>query len=127
MARAAGVRVEGARELRRTLRAAGDELLELKRAHEAAGRIAVPASRGAAPVATGRLAGSVRAGVAAASLTIRAGGAAVPYAGPIHWGWSKRNIKANPFIVRAVDRRRDAMVAAYEHGVDRILARIRGA
>lgn len=123
----AGVRVEGARELRRTLRRAGDELTEFKAAHEAASRIAVPASRGEAPTRSGRLASSVRGGVAAASLTIRAGGAAVPYAGPIHWGWRKRSIAANPFIVRAVDRRRVAMVAAYERGVDRILARIRGA
>lgn len=126
MPSSAGVQLEGAANLRRTLRRAGVELLGLKQAHAAAGSIVTPAAKGKAPSKSGALAGSIRAGTAAASLTIRAGGASLPYAGPIHYGWKKRNIRAQPFIVEAVDEKQGAMLTAYEAGVALIVNRIKG-
>lgn len=123
----AGVQVDGARELRRTMKAAGRSLQDLKDAHAAAGAIVVPAARGAVPEESGRLGRTIRASVAAGALTIRAGGASTPYGGPIHWGWPKRHIKAQPFIADPAKTTEPAWTRAYEAGVDKVLRTIRGA
>lgn len=124
---AVGFQVEGARTLRRTLKAAGDSLGDLKAAHGAAGAIVLPRAKTSAPRRSGALAGNVRASAGATALTLRAGGARVPYAGPIHWGWRKRNIAAQPFIAEAVSDTQPAIVRVYEAAVNRIVNRIRGA
>ena len=50
----------------------------------------------------------------------------MPYAGPIHWGWPARNIKAQPFVVEAAQATEAEWVAMYEAEVDRILERVEG-
>jgi hypothetical protein len=122
-----GVRVEGARELRRTLKRAGVSVEDLKDAHAAAGNIVAAAGRGSAPNRSGRLAGTVRASRAAASATVRAGGGRVPYAGVIHWGWPGHHITAQPWLSEAATRTEPAWLAAYEAGVAKVLDTIRGA
>jgi hypothetical protein len=96
-----GVRVEGLRQLVRDLKALGLEVDDLKNAFatiatEAAERIAARAPRGK----TGRLAASVRGNRAQSKAVVRAGRAAVPYAGPINYGWHKRNITPALFMQR---------------------------
>ena len=76
--RDAGIKIEGQRELRKTLRAAGDDLEDLKAAHKAAAEIAAGGSRPLAPVRSGDLAGTIRAGGTKTSAVIRAGKKAVP-------------------------------------------------
>lgn len=123
----AGIRVEGAASLRRTLRRAGEDLQDLKEAHAAAGAIAGGRARDTAPRGpSGRLAASVRWSGAAASATIRAGSAGVPYALPIHWGWPRRGIPAQPFISTAAQATEPAWTAVYEAAVERILGRVKG-
>lgn len=118
------VRVEGARELRRTMRKAGRSLLAMREAHR---EVAATVTRAASPPrVTGRLAGSVRPGATQTAALVRAGGARVPYAGVIHWGWAARNIEPQPFLTDAAHRTEPVWVDQYERAVDRVLATIRG-
>jgi hypothetical protein len=126
MAGTGSVRVEGARELRRTLKRAGVHLEDLKDANAAAGNIVAGAGRTSAPRRSGSLAGTIRASRAAASATVRAGGARVRYAGPIHWGWPNRNITAQPWLSEAAVKTEPQWTAAYEAGVAKVLDTIRG-
>lgn len=121
------VRVEGARQLRRTLKRAGDDLGDLKDANKRAGDIVANAASRSAPRRSGALAGSLRASRAAASATVRGGGARIPYANPIHWGWPARNIKAQPFLSDAATSTQPVWLPAYEADVKRIVNRIEGA
>jgi phage gpG-like protein len=123
----AQIQVKGARELRRTLKRAGVSIEDLKDANAAAGSIVVAAGRTTAPRRSGRLAGSIRASRAAASATVRAGGASVPYAGVIHWGWPGHHISARPWLSEAATSTESAWLAAYEAGVEKVLATIKGA
>lgn len=121
-----GIRVEGAAQLRRTAKAAGVDLGDLREAHTAAGAIAGGRARQIAPKVSGRLAHNVRWSGTKTGAVIRAGGASVPYAGPIHWGWPRRHIGAQPFISDAAVATEPQWSAVYEQAVERILGHIRG-
>lgn len=125
----AQVRVVGAAQLRRTMRRAGRDLTDLKRANQAAAQIVARLARqpGRAPRRTGRLAGTVRGNRAVGRATVLAGGAAVPYAGPVHWGWESRNIEPNPWISEAAQESEPVWLGQYEQDVQRVLDTIKGA
>lgn len=121
------VRVEGAAQLRRTLKdASGDLVKGLAGTHREVSSLVVAQARPGAPHRTGRLAASLRPGGTQTKAIVRAGSAAVPYAGPIHWGWAARNITANPFVVRVVDNSEEAIKATYLTRVDEILGHVKG-
>lgn len=100
----AGVRVEGLNQTIASLRAAGVELNDLRGAFgPIAAKGAQIASR-RAPHVSGKLSGSVRPAKQARKAVIYAGyGKSVPYAGPINYGWPKRNIKGSYFMQKASD------------------------
>lgn len=127
MARHDAVEVEGARELRRTLKRAGDDLGDLKDANQRAGQFVANAGSQRAPHLTGALAGALRASRVAGGATIRAGSASVPYAGPIHWGWPAHNIKAQPFLSDAATETEPEWLPIYEEDIAKIVDRIEGA
>jgi hypothetical protein len=118
--------VEGARRLRRELKAAGADMKNLREPNMAAAGIVAGAATAAAPRRSGALAGTVRGGAGAASATIRAGYARVPYAGPVHWGWPARNITAQPFLTDAAKRTEPQWVDEYFRTLERVLDRIAG-
>lgn len=124
-----GPRVElvGERQLRASLRRAGDDLSDLKAAHAAAARVVEPVARTAAPVRSGTLAGTVRSSGTKTAAIVRAGYASVPYAGPIHWGWPKRNISPNRFVWDAARRTQTRWLVVYRTAVDRIIRKVKGA
>jgi hypothetical protein len=126
MAKGALVEVEGAARLRRTLRAAGSDLEDLKAAHRSASQIVADAAADAAPVRSGLLRDTVRASGTKTAGIVRAGFARVPYAGPIHWGWPARGIRANPFISDAARATEGRWLGEYQSHVDALLADIRG-
>ena len=78
------VQVEGLRELRKELKAAGDDLSDLKDINTQAATLV--ARHVSAPVHTGRLAASVRPAGTKTTAIIRAGKKTVPYANAVHWG-----------------------------------------
>ncbi|AVJ48760.1 hypothetical protein SEA_SALLYSPECIAL_12 [Gordonia phage SallySpecial] len=123
----AQVRVEGARELRRSMRRAELDLAELKETHARVAALVATRGQSAAPVQSGRLAATVRAGATRTAAVVRAGRKSVPYAGPIHWGWPARGITAQPWLTTAAAESEPAWLAVYTEAVEDILDRIEGA
>jgi hypothetical protein len=127
-----GIEVRGARELARALKAADPALLrELRAENKRLAGMVADTAESHVPVRSGALRASIRAGSTQRSGTVKAGSRAVPYAGPIHFGWFVRKdparggpIKPNPFLYRALDERRDEVFAAYTEAVKRITAKI---
>lgn len=120
----AGVRVEGLRELRRGLKQLGEDTSDLKEANAAAAAIVAAAAAARAPKRTGRLAASVKGNRAVGRATVRGGGAQVPYAGPIHWGWPARGIDGQPFVVDAAQATEPVWLPAYQAALDRAVDRV---
>lgn len=119
--------IAGLAELARTMKRAGVDITELKDAHTRAAQIVADRASQLAPKRTGRLAGNVRTAKQVQRARIMAGSAAVPYAGPIHWGWPARHIEANPFISNAAVATQDQWTAAYFEDVQKALDNVRGA
>lgn len=121
------VEVEGARQLRATLRRAGVDLQQLKDAHAEASRLVANAATARAPRRSGALAGTIRAAGTTTKGIVRAGYARLPYAGPIHWGWPAHHISAQPFLVDAAHDTETTWLAAYERATAAIINTIEGA
>jgi hypothetical protein len=122
------LRVDGARQLRASLKAAGVKLDDLKAAHLAVAQLVHRVAQPHAPVGeTGKLARSERPAGTQSSAIVRAGSAAVPYAGPIHWGWPKRHITAHPWIADAAASTEAAWLGQYMHALERVIDTIKGA
>ena len=126
-----GLDIEGGRELRRTLKKAGVDLNDLKAIHRKVGDVVVGRAKGWAPRVSGRLAGSIRAGATRRAAVIRAGNnrksaTGVPYAQPIHWGWPRRGISANPFLSYSAQATESAWVGIYFDYVEDTLDDVKG-
>lgn len=119
--------VEGLDRLVRTMRKCGSDLDDLKDASRRAGDIVVRAAQARAPRRTGRLAGSIRAARQARRVRVSAGRSSVPYAGPIHWGWPARHIRAQPFISEAATETETQWVEAYRRDVAHAVDQVKGA
>lgn len=96
---------------------------ELKQTHKEAGEIVVIAAIRLAPVRSGRLAGTIKSNPTQRMGRVRIGVAAVPYAGPIHFGWPARRIKPQPFVYDALDGRRDQVLRLYEQRIDKLIVK----
>lgn len=122
------LRIEGARELQKSIRAMQDKDLrkELRLANKAAATVVADEAEIEAPVGpTGRLARSIGVLAGQSSATVKAGSAArVPYAAPIHFGWPARGIAANPFIYRALAKKSEEMSDIYEEKISALAARL---
>lgn len=114
------VEVENGREFRRALRRAEVDLAELKDAHQAAGQVVIAAAVPRAPRRTGKLAGGHRASRAQARARVTV---AAVYAGPIHYGWTARNIAPQPWLLEAAVSSEPQWLPVYEADVERILRR----
>lgn len=126
-----GLKIEGGRNLRRTLRQAGSDLQELKDANARAAGIVSGKAQSWAPARTGRLRATVRSSGTKTAGIVRAGNnrkskSGVPYAGPIHWGWRARGIKANPFLSYSAQATEPTWVRLYENLVNKALEQIKG-
>lgn len=115
------VRVEGGRELRRRLRRVEGGLDRLKAAHRQVASTVLGAARPGTPHVTGTLASSGRSSGTNTLSVIRYGGARVPYAGPIHYGWPARNIQAQPWLLTAARASEPAWLSTYNESVRRLV------
>lgn len=121
------VHVDGVDRLKRTLRKAGHDVSQFKEANRAAASVVSGAATGTAPKGrTGKLAASVRAGATQKAGVVRAGRKSVPYAGPIHWGWPRRNITAQPFLSASARATESEWMAVYNKHIEDILDDIKG-
>ena len=127
MATAPTVKVEGLKELLATMRKAGVDMADMKRANQSAGRTVASWAGVTAPRRSGALGMSVRPANQVGRARVMAGGSSVPYAGPIHWGWPARSISAQPFISAAAQATESAWVEQYLNELQQIIDGIRGA
>lgn len=121
MARA--IKVEGLKELQRDLRRAQnkDTAKAIREAGKAAAKIVADDASSKAPRVSGRLAGSIKPQAQSTSARVKAGSASrVPYAGPIHFGWGRRNIEPNPFLYDALGDKWAEVYEAYEENLESI-------
>lgn len=124
------IEVAGLARLKRTMRQAGADIGQLKDLNRRAASTAAPAVRAATPVGpakSGHLHTTVRVGATGKAGVIRVGNKSKPYAGPIHWGWPKRNIRPNPWAAEAARSTEGAWTEVYVQGIEQILSQIEGA
>lgn len=95
------IHVTGLREVVRSLNQFKQATEDLKDANNAIGSKVSRDAVATAPKLTGALAGSIRPNRAKNNIQIKAGGAKVPYAGVIEYGYPTRGIEAQPFLRRA--------------------------
>lgn len=132
---AGDIRIQGLREARRNLARFGDEAkADLKRLNLSAAEDVRDTAKRLVPKRSGRLEATIRASGTLSNGRVRAGFARVPYAGPIHFGWSTRPrrpwgtpgrvgggpIAPNPFLYDALDQRRSNVIRAYQKQLDKL-------
>ncbi|CAB4149380.1 hypothetical protein UFOVP541_18 [uncultured Caudovirales phage] len=123
MADPAGIKVAGLRQAIKALQAIGVPAAEIKAAGFESGEIVAGQARALAPVRSGALRNSIRVSKALNRVSVSAGNnKSVPYANPIHWGWFKRNIKPQPFFVKALGITRDEVYQNYYRSLDKLIA-----
>lgn len=119
--------VVGQKRFVQTMRKAGADMDDLKEVNREAAQIALPAVRNLAPRGkTGRLAGSLRVGATKRAGVIRAGRKAVPYAGPINYGWPKRHIRPRLFVNNGVASTESQWQKVYQAFIDKTLNQVKG-
>jgi hypothetical protein len=95
------VRIDGLNAVIRDLLAMGLQVEDLKGAFSEIARFGAVLAARHAPRRTGRLAGDVRGNRARNKAVVAAGRSAVPYAGPINYGWAARGIQPSGFMQKA--------------------------
>jgi HK97 gp10 family phage protein len=122
MAEPAGIKVAGLKQAIKALQAIGVPAAEIKAAGSEAGELVAGQARSLAPVRTGALRNSIRVSKTLNRVSVSAGNnKSVPYANPIHWGWFKRNIKPQPFFVKALGITRDEVYRNYYRSLDKLI------
>lgn len=139
MAEFIGVRVEGAKRLRSTLKAAGVDMKDLTKLNKEAAQMVVPVAQALAPVGSpqyGNIRSTIRAGATQKAGIIRAGNSKMPYAGVLHYGTERgftdvkgrtSALKAQPWIAIAAKQTEPAWVENYFDGLMKVINSIEGA
>lgn len=126
----AAIQVEGMRRARSQMRAAGEDLSDLRELHKRLADDVADTAKTKVPVRSGRLRNSLRGSGTKTMARVRAGNnrksgpTSVPYAGPIHFGWARRGIRPQPFLYEALDDRRQEVIDAYNNEVRAMLRRV---
>jgi hypothetical protein len=116
------IQVRGLRELRARLRAVDARLVPwLREVSEAAASPVVRESKRVAPHLTGELEGSIQARPAQLSSRVVSD---LIYSGPIHFGWPRHNIEAQPFLYEGLEAATDEVVEEYDSGLTDLLQRV---
>jgi hypothetical protein len=115
------VKVTGDREVAAQFRALGFKARDLSRVFTQIGSEVARDARGLAPKDSGRLAVDVRVGAARTRASIAVGRGSVPYAGPINYGWRKRNIEPSLFMNRAADSKADSAADQLAREMQRLI------
>jgi HK97 gp10 family phage protein len=123
MAEPAGIKVAGYKQAIKALQAIGVPVAEIKAAGSEAGELVAGQARALAPVRSGALRNSIRVSKSLNRVSVSAGNnKSVPYANPIQWGWFKRNIRPQPFFVKALGITRDEVYQNYYRSLDKLIA-----
>lgn len=115
------VKVEGLRDLNRALTKTGADVEDLKDLNQDISQLVVQTAQSLVTVVSGDLRSSIKGNRAKGKAVVKAGGARIPYAGPIHWGWPKRGIAPSMFLADAVDQNTEQITHKYQDGIDKVL------
>lgn len=119
----ADIEIRGARQLRRKLSMLDGAIDDLKAIHKEAADVVMSEALARVPVETGTLRDTIRSSGTKTGGRVRAGFKRVPYAGPIHFGWPRRNIEPQPFLYDALDSRRRQVLDVYQDRLGDLLRR----
>lgn len=100
--------------------AAARELTDLEAANTQAGRMVLEAARPATPTSSGQLASSLTADASANGVVWAS---SARYWTFVHWGAPRRNMRARPFFLQALDTDTDRILAVYATHVTDTLTR----
>ena len=116
--------IDGLRDVQKAMRNFSDDSRnDMKETHRRAGQIVVDGAARLVPVRSGALLASLKSAPTQRQGRVRVGSAAVPYAGPIHFGWPARNIQPNPFIYEVLDGRRQEVYALYAERISQLIVK----
>lgn len=121
--------VDGAAQLRRTLRKAGADMAEMRAVHRRVGGVILPVARAGTPVgpdAGGHIASTVRMGASQSATTIRAGNKRISYGARLHFGWMRRGQMPQPWITKAAKSTEPRWTQVYFEGITNIIDTIKG-
>lgn len=116
-----GVRVEGLNRVVRQLKELGLDVSDLKDAFANLAQDAARAVERHTPKRSGKLASSIRGNRAQSKAVVRAGKAAVPYAGAINYGWPKRNIAPALFMQQGDAELQPVAIHQLEQGIEQAI------
>lgn len=113
------IHIDGVAEFVKACRKAGDRdsLNAVKAGNREAAEVVAKEAKVIVPRKSGKLGRSIRANASIKRGVVAAGRASLPYAGPIHFGWAAHNIKPQPFIYDAADKRANDVRKAYEEQI----------
>jgi hypothetical protein len=116
--------IEGLRDVQKAMRKFSDDSRnDMKETHRRAGQIVVDGAAKLVPVRSGALLASLKSAPTQRQGRVRVGSAAVPYAGPIHFGWPARHIQPNPFIYEVLDGRRQEVYSLYAERISQLIVK----
>jgi hypothetical protein len=122
------IKVEGLSKVQRDLRKLSTDALDLNKTefletNKQVAEIVINETKKYVPFLTGALAAAIRNASTKKSAKVRAGNVAVPYAGPIHFGWPARSIKPNTFLYEAIDARKSEVANRYAELVSDLITK----
>lgn len=123
MPREVGFRVQGLSQVVRALQGMGVEVDDLKAAFSSIASEAAQVAAAHAPRRSGRLAGDIRGNRAKSKAVVAAGRSSVPYAGPINYGWTARNIRPAGFMQKADEVMQPVAIQRLENEINRQIQR----
>lgn len=87
--------------------------------------LVLPPAISNAPVKTGKLRSTVRAGKFVNKVEVSVGNnTTVLYANPIHWGWKKKRIEPNPWLIDIRDQKADQVEEIFVTELQKILDKV---
>lgn len=120
------VEVKGLTETLKALNMAGADAQDMRDLMHSTGNIIAKAAIPLAPVKSGSLASSIRAGRGKTKAVIRAGtNVRTPYAGVVHYGNPHRGSRSSMFLVRAFEAKRGEALTHIEQGLKDLLRKNR--
>lgn len=111
------IKTQGLSKLNRAMVGLGNDAEDNRELMFRLGQIVADEAKRLAPVRSGKLRDSIRPGRGKTKAVVRGGFRSVPYAPVIHYGWSDRNIQPQPYLLQALQNKREHVIAAFENGV----------
>lgn len=117
--------VKGLSETLKALDMAGADAKDMRELMHSTGNIVVRAAMALAPVESGRMVSTLRAGRGKTKAVVRAGNMRLPYTGVVHYGNPRRGSKASMFLVKALESKRGEALSHIEQGLKELLRKNR--